>query len=99
MKPICIPCQRFFRMAKSGAYFTEQMPIADGDSRRAEPGNAEPERWQPYKIWAGDRWICEGCHAQIIVGTGRAPVAEHYQADFAATRDRLNAGALVVNDC
>lgn len=42
---------------------------------------------------------CEGCAAQIVVGTGRAPIAEHYQPDFEAVVERTNARQLQVNDC
>lgn len=96
MKPICIPCRRFFRQMKSGFYFTEAMPVGPGTAR---PGNADPEQWKPYKIWAGDLWVCEGCRASIISGTGLAPVSEHYKPDFAETMERLGADQFQVNDC
>jgi len=95
MKPVCVKCQRFFRMKKSGFYFIEGMP-REG---RPEPGTAEPEKWQPYKVWSGDRWECEGCGATIISGTGREAIAEHYQPDFSERVARLNAAQLQVNDC
>lgn len=96
MKPICVPCQRFFRMKKSGFYFIEGMPV--GPDFPA-PGTAEPDKWKPYKIWSGDRWVCEGCGASIVSGVGFAPVAEHYQADFEHYKKSLNATQLQVNDC
>lgn len=93
MKPICVPCQRFFRCKKNDFPFIEGMP-RDG----AEPGTAEPEKWSPYKLWLGDKWECEGCGAVIVVGVARQPMAEHYQPDFAPMvahyRPELN-----VNDC
>ena len=95
MKPICVPCQRFFRMKKTGFYFTEMMPR----SGSPEPGTAEPEHWTPYKVWSGDLWECPGCHAVIVSGTGREPIAEHYRADFSDISERLNASQLHVNDC
>lgn len=95
MKPICVKCQRFFRMKKSGYYFTEGMPKENG----AKQGTAEKEKWKPYKIWAGDLWECLGCGFQIVSGVGGAPMAEHYQSDFKGVHERLNAGQLQVNDC
>jgi hypothetical protein len=96
MKPICMPCQRFFRMVKSGLYFTEGMPVGRGE---VQPGTSEPERWQPYKVWAGDVWECHGCGARIISGTGQHPISEHYMPDFADVRAKLNAAEFQVNDC
>lgn len=95
LKPICVPCHRFFRIKKTGYYFTESMP--KGNS--APPGIAAPEKWTPYKIWSGDLWECEGCGAEIIHGTGRAPLAEHYEEGFTAMRHRINADQFDVNDC
>lgn len=92
MKPICVPCQRFYRAVKNGFYFTEMMPkVID-----AEPGTAEPEKWAPYKLWAGDKWRCEGCGSEIVVGVGREPIAEHYKRGFATL---VIASNLNINDC
>lgn len=87
LKPICVRCRKFFRMKKSGFYFTEGMPK---DSACAE--------WKPYKVWAGDLWECRGCGAEIVSGFGQQPCAEHYQEDFAAVRERLGAAQFQVND-
>lgn len=95
MKPVCVPCQRFFRCVTTGFYFIEGMPRVNG----AAPGTAEPEKWQPYKVWTSDRWECEGCGAVILSGFGRQPVAEHYQSDFADHVKALGADQLQVNDC
>lgn len=94
MKPICVPCQRFFRPKRTGIPFIESMPIEG----RPAAGTAEPDRWTPYKLWVGDQWQCEGCGAEIASGVAPRPVAEHYQPDFADAARRLGA-ALVVNDC
>lgn len=94
LKPICVKCHRFYRMTKSGFYFIEGMPRGNG----VQPGTAEPERWRPYKLWAGDKWKCEGCGHEIIQGTGMNPIAEHYQEDFGNWKERLNAD-YQVNDC
>ena len=95
MKPICVKCQRFYRAKKNGFYFIEGMPNQTG----ALPGTSEPEKWQPYKVWVGDLWECHGCGHELISGTGRGPLAEHYQPDFAATVARVGADQLQVNDC
>lgn len=94
MKPICVPCQRFYRMKKSGRAFIEGMPL----NNHARPGNSEPEWWKPYKLWSGDLWECQGCGHQIISGTGMRPIAEHYQPDFQEAVSRNNAD-YQVNDC
>lgn len=95
MKPICVPCQRFFRCTKTGLYFTEGMPNHNG----AEPGTAEPENWGPYKVWSGDEYTCRGCGAVVIVGVGRDRIAEHYEPDFADIQKKLGADKFQVNDC
>jgi hypothetical protein len=94
MKPVCVPCQRFFRPAKNGFAFIEGMP--DGS---ALPGKAEPEHWHPYKLWVGDKWNCPDCGAEIIVGVARHPVSEHYYDDFQASVKQYGGDQLQVNDC
>lgn len=96
MKPVCVPCQRFFRMKKAGFYFIEGFPTGDG---RAAPGTSEADKWKPYKIWVGDRWECEGCGTAILSGFGSSPLAEHYQPDFKQQVERYGADRLQVNDC
>lgn len=96
-KPVCVPCRRFFRMKKSGFYFTEGMPV--GSAARAEPGNTDPDSWEPYKVWSSDKWVCEGCRAEILCGFGQSPIAERHHEDFERLRERLCAGQLQVNDC
>lgn len=98
MKPICVPCHRFYRMVKSGYYFIEGMPIPQAFGVRVESGTADPDNWKPYKLWSGDLWRCEGCGHQIISGTGLLPIAEHYQSHFTDTAKRLDA-EYQVNDC
>lgn len=95
MKPICVPCQRFFRPKKTGFYFIEGMPTKTG----AQAGTAEPESWVPYKLWVGDLWECQGCGATVVVGVGKGSLAEHFQEDFEDIVKRLGAGQLQVNDC
>lgn len=94
MKPVCVPCRRFFRMKKSGFYFIEGMP-----KDNALPGNAEPEKWKPYKVWTADKWECPDCGAAILSGFGRERIAEHYEDDFTAQVKALGADQLQVNDC
>ncbi len=84
-------------MTKSGFYFIEAMPKPG--ERNPEPGLAEPEKWEPYKVWVGDRWVCPGCGAVILTGFGREPLSEHFMSDFKEWVDRTNASQLQVNDC
>lgn len=94
MRPICVPCRRFFRPKKNGFYFLEGMP----SSNDVPPGNAMPEGWRPYKLWAGDLYECPGCGAQTIVGVPQRHLAEHYEPGFKAQVERLRA-EFQVNDC
>jgi len=95
MKPICVPCQRFFKIKKTGFYFIEGMP-RDNDTL---PGTKEPENWKPYKVWVGDLWECQDCGSKVVVGCGGGPLAEHYETDFLEQVRCLNADQLQVNDC
>lgn len=103
MKPICVPCQRFYRPERNGTPFVEgfptQVPAAPGvPEHTARPGTSEADHWEPYKLWSGDLWICHGCGHHIIVGVAQLPVAEHYEADFAERVASLKA-TIRVNDC
>ena len=93
MKPVCVPCQRFYRPEKNGYCFIEGMP--DGS---ALPGLAEPEYWHPYKLWRGDLWKCQGCGSLIVVGVAQQPLGEHYQDNFAELVERFQP-EVQVNDC
>lgn len=95
LKPVCVPCQRFFRMKKGGFYFTEGMPIGSD----VAPGTAEPEKWVPYKVWAGDLWKCQGCGAEILSGFGHNPIATQHEDKFGDLRMMLGADRYQVNDC
>jgi hypothetical protein len=94
MKPICVNCQRFYRIKQTGMYFIEGYP----KHNHSPPGKAAPEDWQPYKLWAGDLFECDGCGSQTIVGVGCNQIAEHYQFGFADTVKACNA-TFQVNDC
>lgn len=94
LKPICKPCQRFYRPEKNGFTFIEGMP----KDNSAYPGTTEPEMWVPYKIWRGDLWKCQGCGNEIIVGVAREPIAEHYEAGFKDLIENLGI-EYQVNDC
>jgi len=95
LKPVCVPCQRFFRPEKNNFYFIEGMPIGSGVT---PPGNSQPERWIPYKLWASDKWKCQGCGTEILVGFGQRAISEQYMSDFEELRKRLGA-EYQVNDC
>lgn len=94
MKPICVQCSRFYRIKKTGVSFIEGMP----NGNDAEPGNDEPERWRPYKLWHGDLYECPDCGARTISGVGQAPISEHYMPDFDKLCDRFEP-MMQVNDC
>lgn len=99
MKPICVPCRRFFRMEKAGYYFVEGMPTPG--QGLAEAGNRMPERWAPYKLWVGDLWKCPDCDATILSGFGREQISEHYKPDFYELCRTIGGvgSQLQVNDC
>ena len=96
MKPICVPCQRFFQPERNGVNVLEQMP--DGNTPKAAPGTSEAGRWSPYKLWMGDLWKCPSCATTIVCGVGIKPISEHFQPKF--TKELELADDLVtVNDC
>jgi hypothetical protein len=43
----------------------------------------------PYRLWDADLYFCDDCGSEVITGFGRAPFAEHWQPDYAATREGL----------
>lgn len=91
-KPVCVPCQRFFRPKETGPVWVEGKPT-DND---ALPGTQQPGKWVPYKVWNSDLWVCHGCGTEIIVGHGQAPVSEDYLPNFNA---EVSGTTLQVNDC
>lgn len=95
LKPICFKCHVFYRMKKSGLYITEGMPT----DNLAPKGLIKPELWKPYKIWAIDMRECVNCRHQILIGSGREPISEHYRDDFAGLQHKLGADLYQVNDC
>ena len=97
MKPICVPCQRFFKPERTGTDVLEQMP--DGAVPKAMPGTTDAHRWSPYKLWKGDLWKCPSCEATIVVGVGINPIAEHFEPGFAKELEHVKNGLVTVNDC
>lgn len=93
MRPICVPCQRFFKPTKTGICFIEGMPTDE-----AQPGIVEADKWKPYKLWMGDQFTCPGCGAITIVGVARHPISEHFMPNFENIRQQLGA-EFQVNDC
>lgn len=90
MAPICVPCQRFYRPEKNGFTFLEGMPVCieNNNSTYIQPGKVDADKWQPYKLWRGDLWKCEGCGHLIISGVGQAPWSEHYLPNFKGLVER-----------
>jgi hypothetical protein len=101
MKPVCVPCQRFFRVERNGYRFTEGMPTGTwpGGADTLPRGVAGEPWWKPYKIWQGDLWRCEGCGAEIISGVGFEPVGVQYMVHFDDVRREGGYDRLQVNDC
>jgi len=88
----------FFRPKKNGISFIEGMPIGSPGEGYPKPGMEEPEKWKPYKLWVGDLWVCKGCGAEIIVGTGLNPISEHYKPEFVG-KCALYGPTIQINDC
>ncbi len=98
MKPICVKCERFMRLKKSGVGFIEGMPA--WGPRLPPAGRAGEGMWRPYKLWMGDRWHCPDCSSEVIVGCGLQPISEHYMADFQREVDSwCGKDPLMVKDC
>lgn len=96
MKPICVPCRRFYRPERNGTYFVEAKPTGN---ELAPAGNEAPELWEPYKLWVGDLWKCRGCGHELIVGTGRQPVSQDYHSNFKEIIAKTGGGDITINDC
>lgn len=106
-KPVCVPCQRFYRPEKNGFLWVESMPqppvdmAADLIPRGNEPG--ADEIWTDYKLWLSDKWKCDGCGHEIVVGHAFQPASEHYLPTFKGVvkeaEERMGAPLLRVNDC
>lgn len=94
-KPVCVPCGRFMRPKKNGVRWMEGKPLVD----RAPPGREGAGCWDDYKLWMGDAWHCLGCGAEIVVGHGQQPLAEHYQADFERKKALAQPLHVFVADC
>jgi hypothetical protein len=95
VKPICVSCERFMRPKRNGICFVEGMPTGNS----ARPGKAEPNKWKPYKLWAGDLWHCPDCRTEIVVGVGMRPLMEHYQDGFIENIVGSGGMKLFVKDC
>jgi hypothetical protein len=89
-----VPCRLFFRPKKNGIAVVEGMPASDGMG----PDGEERQTWVPYKLWRADLWVCKGCGAEIVVGFGNLPLAEHYEPTFKQRVEAL-APLFQINDC
>ena len=96
LKPICVPCERFYRPKKNGYAFMEGMPLSNDPKIGRGKGASG---WAPYKLWMGDLWECPTCGHQTIVETGAQPIAEHYQLGFNLALERFGNPTLLVKDC
>lgn len=112
MRPVCVPCRRFYRCEKNEFNWEEGMPTTPESQMGMRPVadlHEDPERfavrlaewesgWGPYKIWTGDKWKCPGCHTEIIVGVPARPWAEYDQPDYDESV-RVHKPQIRVNDC
>jgi hypothetical protein len=88
-KPVCVPCQRFFRPLRNGVTVQENMPIGT----MVPAGLEAPELWKPYKAWQADTWECQGCGAVIANGFGLQPLWERHH------QEKMPEAEVQVNDC
>lgn len=88
-KPVCVKCQRFFKPDKNGVFVLEQKPAMNG----AKPGLEEAHNWIPYKVWQADRYKCDGCGTEIVIGFGYHPL---WQDFYSAAHPEPHH---TVNDC
>ena len=99
-KPVCLKCQRFYRMKKGGIGIIEGMPI--NSAYDAKPGTADPHLWTPYKIWQADLWECHGCGHELVAGFGQQPVmVQHHDGfmDHVLTYRKAFPNIPQINDC
>ena len=94
MKPVCVPCERFYRPKKNGMRFLEGMPVGGNN---VPPGKEHAAQWADYKLWFGDKWQCPGCGHEMVIGA-QQPIAEHYQTEFKSLVETY-APEFRVNDC
>ena len=95
MKPVCVPCRRFYRPKNIGLRFIEGMP-KEGNPR---PGLIDKGSWVAYKLWCGDLWECAGCRSTVIVGVGLKPISDHYKPDFSERVAECPEPIIKINDC
>lgn len=98
MKPVCVPCQRFYWPKKSGYYFVEGKQWG-GDEEWDGGRGKDSVGWTGYKVWSGDLYECSGCGSQIVVGVGTNRVAEHHESNFDTVVEQTGARQLLVKDC
>lgn len=70
---VCVKDGAFLKIKQSGVAFEELAQLGDSADRD----------WYPYKLWLADLYACERCGVEVITGTGRQPVAEHFQIGYA----------------
>lgn len=95
MKPVCVKCQRFYRPKRNGTPFIESKPIG---GKLVPQGTSRPDLWEPYKLWMGDLWQCQGCGHQLISGVAGKPISQDYHHDFHQNIAAFDP-KIVVNDC
>ena|SRR5271166_431834 len=43
-----------------------------------------------YQIWNADCFVCPECNVSVISGFGKAPLAEHFQPEYAKFAEQLD---------
>lgn len=105
MKPICLKCNLFYRPVHNGFIIEEGMPDGGGGGKKirhkgVNPGDNRYQIWSAYKLWRGDKWRCNGCRNEIVVGFAPNPIAEHYQSDYESARRECGGDSIpFIHDC
>jgi len=98
-KPVCVKCACYYRVRKNGVWYVEMKPK---EGRLSPRGHADPDKWEPYKLWQADLWECPECHHLIISGSGFRAAFEDYQPEFKPFLESLviqGRLGVFVNDC
>lgn len=94
-KPVCLNCQRFYRLKKNGVRIVEGAPLYPD----ATPGAGQDANWRPYKLWMADLWYCPGCGHELVAGFGHNPIAIEHHDGFAEKCKSFAPLLLQINDC
>ncbi len=94
MRPVCVKCQRYFKIKRNGVVVEEGMPtppLQDGKS----------DRWVPYKLYMADLYECERCKGQLAITSGHQ-FSEHFEESYRSLKEGFQEAGLLlpmVEDC